>query len=203
MPLPSRTFTDSSEDTDKSNCLLLSRLACNGKMLHPSKGYSGPLSRHLLAYQSLVSVTRSSLRDLIEMSLAVLFLEGHAERIREDFLDIAEMYVNSRTTVISALLTICRLPFRDDFSAGLGILTKTYLDEFGSLSRPIDASQRQNIMDRAELWLVHTNVSGSFKLSCELWDAVFAGVRTAGDNCVDFQTRRHWESVDQWFKACR
>ena len=79
-------------DTDKQNCLLVSRLACNGKMLHPLKGYSGPLSRHLLAYQSLVSSIRSSLRDLVEMCLAVLFLEGRAERIREDLLEISNAY---------------------------------------------------------------------------------------------------------------
>ena len=79
-------------DEDKRNCLLLSRLACNGKMLHPAKGYSGPLSRHLLAYQCLVSSVRSSLRDLVETVLAVLLLEADAERIREDFLEISEMF---------------------------------------------------------------------------------------------------------------
>ena len=96
-------------DTDKRNCLLLSRLACNGKMLHPSKGYSGPLSRHLLAYQCLVSVIRSSLRDLIEMSLAVLFLEADAERIREDFLEIADMCELPIASPISVLFSANRL----------------------------------------------------------------------------------------------
>ena len=89
LSMLTRVFT---LDEDKRNCLLLSRLACNGKMIHPAKGYSGPLSRHLLAYQCLVSSVRTSLRDLVETVLAVLFLEADAERIREDFLEISEMW---------------------------------------------------------------------------------------------------------------
>ena len=77
-------------DTDRRNCLLVSRLACTGKMLHPTIGYTGPLSRHLLAYHAIVAEVRSSLRDLLEMTLAVLFLEADAERVREDLLDIAQ-----------------------------------------------------------------------------------------------------------------
>ena len=78
-------------EIDRSSCLLVSRLACTGKMLHLAKGYSGPLSRHLLAYHALITEIRLSLRDLLEMNLAVMFLEADVERIREDLLDIAAM----------------------------------------------------------------------------------------------------------------
>ena len=60
-------------------------------MLHPARGYSGPLSRHLLAYHAMITEIRLCLRDLVEMNLAVMFLEADAERIREDLLDIAAM----------------------------------------------------------------------------------------------------------------
>ena len=60
-------------------------------MLHPAKGYSGPLSRQLLAYHSLITEVRLCLRDLLEMNLAVMFLEADVERIREDLLDITAM----------------------------------------------------------------------------------------------------------------
>ena len=39
----------------------------------------------------MVSEVRQSLRDLVETTMAVLFLEADAERVREDFLDIAGM----------------------------------------------------------------------------------------------------------------
>ena len=57
-------------------------------MLHPAKGYSGPLSRQILAFHSLVTELRLRLRDLLEMNIAVMFLEGDVERIREDISDI-------------------------------------------------------------------------------------------------------------------
>ena len=69
--------------------MLVSRLACLGKLHHEPKSWSGPLSRHLLAYQSIVSNLRKSLRDLIEMTLAAMFLEGSVDRDRSDWMDIS------------------------------------------------------------------------------------------------------------------
>lgn len=60
-------------------------------MLHPGKGYSGPLSHHLLAYHAFVTEIKSSLRDLLDMCLAAMFLEAEVDRVREDLLDIAEL----------------------------------------------------------------------------------------------------------------
>lgn len=74
--------------------MLISRTACLGKLRHQPRGYSGPLSRHLLSYHSIVSSLHASLRDLIEMSLATMFLEGHADRERSDWMDLSLGYVS-------------------------------------------------------------------------------------------------------------
>ena len=79
-------------DIDKRNCMLISRLACLGKIRHDPKRWSGPLSRHLLAYQSIISNVHGSLRDLMEMILAAMFLEGLVDRDRNDWTDIALGY---------------------------------------------------------------------------------------------------------------
>ena len=118
------------------------------------------------------------------------------------------MKYQTRTRFPSGLRVIrelmqSRLPFREDFSAGLGILTKTYLDELGGVPRPIEAAQRQAVMDRAEGWLIHTDVAGSFKLTCELWDALLAGVQAASAKCVSAADKKQWAAVDAWFKSCR
>lgn len=76
-------------DIDKRNCMLISRTASLAKLHHQTKGYSGPLSRHLLSYNSIVSSLQSSLRDLVEMSLATMFLEGHVDRERSDWMDLS------------------------------------------------------------------------------------------------------------------
>lgn len=67
-------------ETDKRNTLLVSRVACLGRMRHKSIGFTGPLSRHLLAYHSIISAVRGSLRDLVEMSLCTMLLNGNVSR---------------------------------------------------------------------------------------------------------------------------
>ena len=65
--------------------MLVSRVACVAKLQHKSIGYSGPLSRQLLCYRSLISEVRSTLRNLIEVVLTGLLLSGDAERERNDW----------------------------------------------------------------------------------------------------------------------
>lgn len=72
--------------------MLVSRVACLGRVAHPPRGYSGPLSRHLLAYHAVIAAVQAALRDLVEMSAVTMFLEGYAERDRDDWMDIALTY---------------------------------------------------------------------------------------------------------------
>ena len=75
--------------------MLVSRVACLGKIHHQPRGYSGPLSRHLLSYYSVISTLQASLRDLVEMSIATMFLEGYVERDRDDWMDLSLGYSRS------------------------------------------------------------------------------------------------------------
>ena len=86
------TKTEESVDIDKRNCMLVSRVACLGRLIHQPRGYSGPLSRHLLAYHSMVSAVQASMRDMLEMCLVTMFLEGGVNREREDWMEIALTY---------------------------------------------------------------------------------------------------------------
>lgn len=104
------TMTDSVIDTDKRNCLLVSRVVSLGKLRHQPKGYSGPLSRHLLGYHSIISTLRASLRDLVEISLATMFLEGNAERDRNDWMDLA------LGSVLLSASHLCLLTYHKQFA---------------------------------------------------------------------------------------
>ena len=75
--------------------MLISRITSLGKLQHHSIGYRGPLSRHLLAYCSIISALHATLRDLLEISLGTMFLRGHVERSRDDWMDLALGYVSS------------------------------------------------------------------------------------------------------------
>jgi hypothetical protein len=87
-----------SED-DKVFNMLVSRVACIAKLQHKGIGYSGPLSRQLLCYRSLISEVRSSLRNLVEVVLASMLLSGDVDRDRNDWTDLAFKYVPHTPTI--------------------------------------------------------------------------------------------------------
>lgn len=78
--------------------MLVSRVACIAKLQHKPIGYSGPLSRQLLCYRSLISEVRSALRNLIEVVMAGLLLSGDAERDRNDWPELGIKYVTQFST---------------------------------------------------------------------------------------------------------
>ena len=82
-------------EVDKRNSMLVSRVACLGKIHHQPRGYSGPLSRHMLSYYSVISTMQASLRDLVEMSVGTMFLEGYVDRERDDWMDLSVGYLFS------------------------------------------------------------------------------------------------------------
>ena len=95
------------------------------------------------------------------------------------------------------------LPFQEHYSAGLGVLTKIYLDELSTLEQLSDQKEQQKTMSRAEGWLVHTDVSGSFKQACELWDAVYEGIKVSDPALLSKEDRETWSKVDDWLSPRR
>ncbi|MCJ1288797.1 hypothetical protein MMC34_000326 [Xylographa carneopallida] len=170
-------------DVDKRNSMIISWVASLGKVRHHAIGYSGPLNRQLLAFQSIVSEVRASLRDLIEMSLVSLFLEGHADRDRNDWMDIS-----------------LSLPFYEDTSCAVGILFKSYLDELSKMGEPTALATRTEVKDKAQSWLKHGDFRGSFNDSIRLWDAVYHSVK-AFDELTG--AKPLWDEVDQWLALRR
>ena len=72
---------------------LVSRIACFGRLRHRAVGYSGPLDRQLLSYSYMITAVRSSLRDLVEVILASMFLNYDAERARKEYFELASRFV--------------------------------------------------------------------------------------------------------------
>ena len=144
-------------EKDKKSCLLVSRVACLGKLRHKSIGFTGPLSRNLLAHHSFISAVRSDLRDLVEIVLTNLLLNGDADRQRDDWTDLG-----------------LSLPFIDDNDCGLGIAVKSYLDELAAGSEPItDSAKAEARAKGAEEWFPHSeDVTGDLAKAFRLWDAV-------------------------------
>ncbi|KAI9831325.1 MAG: hypothetical protein M1819_005099 [Sarea resinae] len=172
-------------ETDKRNCLLISRLACLGKLRHKSIGFAGPLSRHLLAYHTIVSAVRNSLRDLLDISLVTLLLNGDADRDRDDWIDLG-----------------LDLPFVEDTDCGLGIAVKSYLDELMAQPDPTSPATRDTVKAKGpNEWFWHVvDFTGDLEIAFRLWDAVFKGVQAAGSDVKDSTM---WADADAWLAQRR
>ncbi|GKZ20091.1 hypothetical protein AbraIFM66951_008189 [Aspergillus brasiliensis] len=171
-------------DEDKSFNMLVSRVACIAKLQHKSIGYSGPLSRQLLCYRSLISEVRSTLRALIEVVLASLLLSGDANRDRNDWREMS-----------------IKLPFIDDNDCGLGIAVRTYLDDLPLQADPTSPEARAEVKSKGKEWFQHSDsFTGNLDMAFKLWDAVYRGTQSAGK---ELKEGKQWEDANRWLAERR
>ena len=174
--------------SDQRNTLLVSRIACLGHLKHKVIGYTGPLSRHLLAYQSVISAVRGSQRDILEMTMCTLLLSGNVDRKVE----LEELQKPAFS-----------LPFLRDADCALGIAVKHYLDELSAQTeQPLSAPVRDSVKDKgAKSWFPHAeafeeSLTGAF----HLWDAVYAAVKVAPEEVASKTIKQEWAAVDKWLE---
>lgn len=146
-------------ETDKRNALLVSRVACLAKLKHNSIGFTGPLSRHTLAYTGMATAVRSNLRNLIETSLCGLLLDGHVSR-EMSLDDLADSSFD--------------LPFLLDVDCALGIAVKSYLDELAAQPEPTSQEARVYVgRKQVPEWFPHAeHYFEDLQKAFRLWDAV-------------------------------
>ena len=77
-------------DEDKASLVLISQCATFLKLRHRAYGYTGPLNKSLLSFRSLSSSIRVADRDLIEATVASMFMYGQSKRERDDLLEIGQ-----------------------------------------------------------------------------------------------------------------
>ncbi|THZ36588.1 hypothetical protein D6C87_09066 [Aureobasidium pullulans] len=172
-------------DTDKRNTLLVSRVACFAGLRHKTIGFTGPLSRHLLAYTSMVSAVRGNLRNVVEMSLFGLLANYHVDR----------------SMALDQLAEISySLPFLNDVDCALGIAAKSYLDELSAQGEPTSETSREAVKIKgANEWFPHAkDFQGDLQRAFALWDSVYAAVAAAPDNLVSNRDKKIWEEADVW-----
>ncbi|KAK4998773.1 hypothetical protein LTR66_002073 [Elasticomyces elasticus] len=169
-------------ETDRRNTLLVSRVAALGNLRHNSIGYTGPLSRHLAAYHSIIFAVRSALRDLAEMSLCTLLVRGDGSRKKSNG-EWIELGLG--------------LPLLRDNDCGLGIAVKSYLDEIVHQSSPTELETRNSIKEKgAREWFPHVpDFSGDLDRAFILWDAVYAGVKAADGSLISQNVKNLWGEV--------
>ena len=142
-------------ETDKAHTLLISRVACLASFQHDQIGYTGPLSRHTLAYHQMTAAVRGALRDLVEMHATNMFLSGAVKRWRGpqdggskvQFSDVG-----------------FGLPFVHEPDCGLALVVKSHLDELSNPSAKTWA---------ITAWFNHAlDIRADLQKAWKLWDAV-------------------------------
>ncbi|KAK5133335.1 hypothetical protein LTR08_007860 [Meristemomyces frigidus] len=167
-------------EADKANTLLVSRIASLGLFRHSTIGYTGPLSRHLLAYHQMTAAVRSALRDLLEMHACQMLLSGAVAR------DVPA----SELTDLGARLSFVREP-----DLGLALIVKSYLDELSN-----EVGRRSDV----KKWFNHAvDVEGDLQKAWLMWEAVNAGVQAADSSIVTNETRKMFKGADDWLQLKR
>ncbi|KAB8360695.1 hypothetical protein FH972_024432 [Carpinus fangiana] len=186
---PTYSGAPSGSETHRRNCLLISRIACLGKLQHESIGFTGPLSRHMLGYTSIINAVNNSLRDLVEVSLTSMLLNGDVDREREDLTDIS-----------------FDLPFLLPYDCALGVAMKHYLDELQiSPDGPPSQEKKESLMETSKNnWLPKAkNVRGDIERMFCLWDAVYEGIKVGLAQGLVKGDKEKWAALDKWAQERR
>ncbi|KAK0651874.1 temperature dependent protein affecting M2 dsRNA replication-domain-containing protein [Cercophora newfieldiana] len=170
---------------DQASLLLISRCATLLKLRHQSNGYTGPLSKGLLVFRSLVSEVRSADRDLVEAILASIFLHAQAVRKRTDYWQLSH-----------------ELPFLTDPDVAFGIAAKTYFDELGP--NESDEFKAKKIKDFPGVYVPYaTAFQEDLDIACKFFDALYAGLKTLGEKDIPKTDRATWDKAANYLAARR
>ncbi|QIW94828.1 hypothetical protein AMS68_000346 [Peltaster fructicola] len=160
-------------DVDKANTNLISRVACLATFRHKELGFTGPLSRHLLAYHQIAAVVRNSLRDLLEVYAVDMLFSGAFSR----------NITPKQWSTYGAQLPLLKEP-----DLGLALVVKSYLNE-----QSHETSRRADITR----WFPQAlDLDADLKMAWRLWDAVNAGVQAA--EAVPTSTKSMFSNADKW-----
>lgn len=172
---------------DQNANMLVSRVAGLGTLRHRPIGFTGPLSQHLLGYNSIIDVVRQTLRDLVEVASTHMFLTGCCNR----HVDLASIAM--------------KLPFLLPNNCALSIAVKSYLDELLSNDAdPTSKSTKVRVVETASTRYFPQSIDfhGDLRTAFQIWDAVYEGVMNGG-NVVSAANKKLWSETNEWLAARR
>ncbi|KAF2649271.1 PIN domain-like protein [Lophiostoma macrostomum CBS 122681] len=174
-------------ERDQKFNLLVSRVSGLGRLHHKSIGFTGPLSKHLLGYNSIIEAVRSIVRDTVEVCATHLFMSGCVSRDIENLPEIAS-----------------KLPFALPNNCALSIAVKSYLDELFTHEIPSSAETKALVSETAATRYFPQSESfeSDLQTAFKLWDAVYEGVKGSG-NLVPSQEKKHWTEANEWLSRLR
>ena len=153
--------------TDRHHTTLINRVSSLGKQTHLPRGYTGPLDRHILSYHSITSSLRQILRDLLEMCLATMFLDGQIDRKA-----LSSTFTHGEQDLFTLNLS---LPLKEEPNCALGVMMNAYFEEIAvaeGQGKAIDESIKTEVKMKMKEWIPGADTEESFGDAGSLWNAV-------------------------------
>jgi Temperature dependent protein affecting M2 dsRNA replication/XPG I-region len=154
---------------ERKHILLISRLATHISLDHNPIGFTGPLSRSLLSFQSIMAEQIKAYRVLVEAILVSSLANGESDRLEKSDSDWASL--------------VKSLPFTNVPSAGTAIAVKSYLEELVLAESNGDAvndtTKTQAKESLKSIFKQAANVSRDIERAFNLWDAVYEATKSA------------------------
>ncbi|CAK7267060.1 hypothetical protein SEPCBS57363_002408 [Sporothrix epigloea] len=178
--LQGQPVNGSAEDRDA--VVLISRTATLLQLRQDTSGYTGPLSKSLLAFHTLTTTVADANRAIIESILALTFMSNQAERDRSDYWDIGH-----------------RLPYTESPDAALGIAVKTFLDESFEDTTPQDKAARKEAFPIK--FVPHaTYLFQDIEVAFGLVEAIYAGLQKLSDSEIEPASKAEWERAKKYLE---
>ncbi|KAG0246462.1 hypothetical protein BGX31_001738 [Mortierella sp. GBA43] len=175
---------------------LISRTASIiGARFTGTKTWAGPLSRELLAFNSVSKLLTRQLRHLSEALITEMLL---ANECQKDALDYTELAT--------------QLPFAYEPSTVLGILVKKYLETL-TLNSGNASTFNNNLKDQAiqqveevigvtSLTSLEEGVKAELQRGFAFWDVVVNAVKSLGaSKAISKESAQAFQDADNWVKA--
>ena len=102
-----------------------------------------------------------------------MFLEGHVDRERDDWMDLSLAFVSAFAAfALLYMLIFFSLPLYDEHTCALGVVTMNYLDELSIHDDPKSEATRKEAEIKTQGLVEYCNLPASLNDMFLIWDAV-------------------------------
>lgn len=189
----------------QSHILLLSRIASYVALRHNPVGFAGPLSRTILAFQSIIARQYASYREIIEAAIVSILTNGEADRVSlrssKSPKDKSEPAKLSEDFVWKEVVS--SLPFVQPPNCGTGVAMKTYLDKIAiNSSKGAEVDNQKIVDDLKNMFKQAVDVSGDIGLAFKLWKLIYKAIVEAEEaGLLSASANRQFHSANSWVKS--
>ncbi|CAO3674388.1 unnamed protein product [Umbelopsis vinacea] len=143
--------------------------------------FTGQMDRDILVFNSFVKSLNRSYRNLCEMLLLSLFLNGCVKRERSDYAELS-----------------IRLPYVADMNAAMGMAVKHYLENAakeGSNAKALEATEK--------VFTTASDLNGDLNKGFDFWDHLIKGIKVLKAAKSFEETCNMFLEADAWLRPRR